>query len=227
MTRTTHLLRQSDPARHLGSQLDERAETELTALTQRRTSLPRSSGGRQAASRRTRLQPILVTGLVATAVAAVSVAVLAGVSTKREVVSGSIASPTTPNSTPRSGSPTPTKTPYAGLLIAPDGWHTVTREQLHAYVDPESADDPANAAIVEEQDWLDIQCMAEHGYLYDPTATTNTDRVYNAPYRGLTDAEQKGYDTAYWGPDSIAPYNWRTAGCHGRSVHLTGQDDAH
>lgn len=91
-------------------------------------------------------------------------------------------------------------------------------------------EDPANAAIWEEQAWLDMQCMAGKGYLYDPLAEQTDEARHNPGERtdtGLTKQQQRGYQLAFWGKNTVVPYDWHDAGCHGRSVHLTGQDNAH
>lgn len=114
---------------------------------------------------------------------------------------------------------------YRGPLVATTGAQVRTRAELHAWVRTRSwaLQDPANAAVWEQQAWLDIGCMARAGFLYDPITNAEQD----AEGVGLTDAQRAAYAAALYGPPTSAPYDWRTAGCHGRSVHLTGQDDAH
>lgn len=91
-----------------------------------------------------------------------------------------------------------------------------------------NAGDSANAAVSEQQDWLTIQCMAEHGYLYDPTFD-GSQGLERGKTWGLTAKQLQAYRAALWGadPTSPTPYDWRAAGCHGRAVHVTGQDDDH
>jgi hypothetical protein len=76
-----------------------------------------------------------------------------------------------------------------------------------------------------EQAVLDASCMAEHGYRYDPEFARSGGSA--AQHVGLTDAQYADFHDALWGPQTDLPYTWQTAGCHGRSVHLTGQDDNH
>jgi hypothetical protein len=124
-------------------------------------------------------------------------------------------------------SPSPTST-YSGPLIAPRGAHQITRRQLHSWVvsRPFAGEDPENDAIWEQQQWLDIQCMAGKGFLDDPTnPSVESHPVSTAD--GLTAKQAHAYVVAMDGPETDAPYDWRTAGCHGRSVHVTGQDNAH
>lgn len=222
MNRVRHLLARNDPARHLGPVLDERAEAELEALVSDPSLV--TSHHTQAAdvAPRRRPQAVLVTGLVAAVVAGVSVAVVVNGPTQNEAGGTAVAS-TTPAAAP---STTPTSTPddpYSGPLIAMDGAHSLTRAQLHAWAVRRG--DSATTKIGEEQDWLTIQCMAAQGYLYDPTFE-GVQGLERGKTWGLTPKQLLGYRTALWGTESSKPYNWRTAGCHGRSVHLTGQDDA-
>ena len=120
--------------------------------------------------------------------------------------------------TPAPPVPTPSA-PYDGPLIAPFGSSDITRAQLHAAViaKPWYADDPQNSAIWERQQWITKQCMAKRGFLYDPILET-------IDVTSLTLAQQKAMAVALGGPRTDAPYNWRTAGCVGLAVHLTGMD---
>lgn len=139
--------------------------------------------------------------------------------------------PTPPPATPTdraTATTAPSTAAPGGTLIARTGWHVITRAELHAYVSssPIFADDAANAAVWEEQAWLDIGCMADKGYVYDPIAE-HRDGEAGSASDGLTAAQRAGYAVAMYGPETDAPYDWRTAGCHGLSVHETGMDDAH
>lgn len=71
---------------------------------------------------------------------------------------------------------------------------------------------------------LDTACMADHGFLYDPEFVLSAGLA--AQHAGLTDAQYAAFQVALTGPGAPGPYDWRTAGCQGRSVHLTGQDAA-
>lgn len=125
--------------------------------------------------------------------------------------------------------PTPAPAPtYEGPLIAPAGSRQITRGDLHAWAAsrPFSGQDPANDAVWEQQQWLDIRCMARKGFLEDPTNPSLQEHEVSAD-DGLTQQQADAYSVAMYGPPTDAPYDWRTAGCHGRSVHLTGQDDNH
>ncbi|GAA2750080.1 hypothetical protein [Amnibacterium kyonggiense] len=132
----------------------------------------------------------------------------------------------TPTNAPTSDAPVPTGTPTApstppATLITPTGFQRISRAQLHAFV--VGLGSSGNDAVWEEQNWLDIQCMADHGFVYDPIAD------YRDPLgwkKGLTTAQQQAYDAALFGPPQSGAYDWRTAGCHGLSVHETGQDNA-
>lgn len=120
--------------------------------------------------------------------------------------------------------PSDTVTP-SRPLITPTGWHLKTRSELHDWVMtlPWAGEDPANTAIWEQENWTDIQCMAEHGFVFDPEGEQSSGA--NPP--GLTADQQIAFNDALDGPRTDASYDWRTAGCHGRSVHLAGQDNAH
>ncbi|HEY8318896.1 MAG TPA: hypothetical protein VIG76_08700 [Amnibacterium sp.] len=144
--------------------------------------------------------------------------------------------PTTPDPSPSPVAPSPAQTTTAPdpapsgttQLITHAGWHDITRDQLHSYVVATSwgMGDPTNGAIWEEQAWLDKQCMASKGYLFDPISVgRGTGTTYGDS--GLTPEQLQGYQEAMYGPSTDAPYDWRTAGCHGLSVHETGQDNAH
>lgn len=107
-----------------------------------------------------------------------------------------------------------------GGLIGPTGAEQRSEAELRAW-----GSSLGNSDVWVEQVVLDTRCMADHGFLYD----AEFDHSAGAAARraGMTDAQYAAYDAAMYGPPSDAPYDWRTAGCHGRSVHLTGQDDAH
>ncbi|MFD1722924.1 hypothetical protein [Amnibacterium endophyticum] len=118
----------------------------------------------------------------------------------------------------------------ASMLIGPRGSKVLTRAQLHEYV-LRTFDDvgSTNAAAWEEQQWLAIGCMADAGFLWDPT-------LERAPHQtpaadGLTPSQQRQWQNALGGPGSTSSYNWRTesdwrnAGCIGRAVHATSQQD--
>lgn len=128
-----------------------------------------------------------------------------------------------PRESERPELPTPAPSArYHGPLVAPLGWSDVSRAQLHEFFFPAGVHVryPENASIAERQEWVVKQCMAERGFLYDPTSTV--DDIQRLPMK-----QRKAFYVAEYGPDTDAAYDWRTAGCHGRAVHLTGQDDAH
>ncbi|GAA4736189.1 hypothetical protein GCM10025783_02850 [Amnibacterium soli] len=81
-----------------------------------------------------------------------------------------------------------------------------------------------NGDIWIEQLVLDTHCMAEHGFIYD--AQFEYSASLAAQRAGMTDAQYAAYQVAMDGPPRSGPYDWRTAGCHGLSVHVTGQDHA-
>lgn len=121
----------------------------------------------------------------------------------------------TPDGTvPSMPAPEPSAT-YTGPLIAPSGASDITRAQLHVSAIRDG--DSENARIWERQQWLIKQCMARRGFLYDPLSET-------VDIRSLPRDEQKAMQVAAGGPRTDGPYDWRTAGCHGLAVHLTGQD---
>ncbi|MGN6741723.1 MAG: hypothetical protein ACTHJL_00295 [Amnibacterium sp.] len=171
-----------------------------------------------------RFQLAIVSGVVAVVVVAASVAAMT--LSRPPSVAPADHSRAVATAAPTAGpSETPTATPTpARVLVAPDGWRLRTRAELHDFVQhsPTLQQDPANAAIWEQETWTDIECMAAKGYVYDPIA----EQQGRTPDRGLTADQLKAFDERLWGPPSSAPYDWRTAGCHGRSVHLAGQDHA-
>jgi hypothetical protein len=127
-----------------------------------------------------------------------------------------------------SDAPPPSGSPAVPALITPAGWHEVTRPELHAWVLQRgiSADDPANQAIWEQETWADIRCMAGKGYLYDPIDQADDDRTTGVGLSTLSAGQRNGFQVALDGPATDAPYDWRTAGCHGASVHAAGKDHA-
>ena len=224
------------------------AREALLARVEQPDAVPRSATTPSRERLRTAFATLLVIGVVATAWL-----VLAGVQAGRPVAprpigaaSTSTSSPAPPSSTPSpdpaptttrgtpapttQGSPAPTTpdTPPAPRLITPAGWHEVTRAELHAFVLAKqiSSDDPANQAIWEQETWTDVRCMAAKGFVYDPVDQWNEDSTTTTGVRSLTTDQQQAYDVALYGPPSVAPYDWRKAGCHGASVHLAGQDHA-
>ena len=183
-----------------------------------------SRGHETAASR----LPILATLIVLVFVIALSAAAIAAGQSRITAASEDLVSPAPIGSEHLGPSPSPTpRSTTSRPLIAMDGARSLTRAQLHAWTLANS-DGSANAAIGEQQDWLKVQCMAEQGYLYDPTFDGSQELELGKTW-GLTPKQLKGYRTALWGLNlnSSKPYNWRTAGCDGQAVHLTGQDNNH
>lgn len=125
------------------------------------------------------------------------------------------ASPTTTVTTPPPSQPVATTPPSrSATLIGPGGAVRRTDAGIRAY----------GAARGFSADWaeegiLDRDCMAAQGFLYDPVQGGTTPG-------GMAASDAAAYEVALYGPKTDAPYDWRTAGCHGRSVHLTGQDHA-
>lgn len=172
--------------------------------------------------------PILATLIVLVFVIALSAASIAAGQSRITAASVDLASLAPTGSEHLSPSPSPTpRSIDSGPLIAMDGARSLTRAQLHAWTLANS-DGSASAAIGEQQDWLKIQCMAELGYLYDPTFDGSPGLELGKTW-GLTLKQLEGYRTALWGlnSNSSTPDNWRTAGCDGEAVHLTGQDNNH
>jgi hypothetical protein len=133
------------------------------------------------------------------------------------------APPTSPT-TPPPTAPTPTRTttpPVAssGGLIGPSGAKQRSDAELRAW-----AASRGDGDIWTQQLVLDTHCMADHGFLYDAQFEYSASLADQRA--GMTDAQYAAYQAAMDGPPRSGPYDWRTAGCHGRSVHLTGQDDA-
>ena len=123
--------------------------------------------------------------------------------------------PSTPppsTATPSTPATEPSTTP-AGGLVAPAGAVQRTDAEIRAYAAGRGFTD-----VWAQQGILDRDCMAEHGFLYDPEQGLATPS-------GLTAADRTAYEVALLGPSTSAPYDWRTAGCHGASVHETGQDN--
>lgn len=108
----------------------------------------------------------------------------------------------------------------ATTLVGPTGAERRTSAEIRTW-----ALSIGSSEIWAEQAVLDTTCMAEHGFLHDPELGYR--EGIGAERTGMTDAQYAAYRIAEYGPQTDAPYDWRTAGCHGRSVHLTGQDDAH
>ncbi|KRC61369.1 hypothetical protein ASE14_10810 [Agromyces sp. Root81] len=109
---------------------------------------------------------------------------------------------------------------------------------------PVPDDDPTQPT--ERQVWLDFQdlvraCMTEAGqeYLYwewwnpvyqEPIDLANPDAPRNPPAQpeGLTEAEKAAWTLALDGnAGGGAAYRWEDAGCWGRAVHESGNDNMH
>lgn len=125
--------------------------------------------------------------------------------------------PTTPPPTDPVLTTTPPPSPSSGTLIGPAGAKVRSEAETRAW-----ADSLGYGSIWTEQVVLDTQCMADHGFLYDMEFERSAGTA--ASNAGMTKAQADAWQAAMYGPPSDAPYDWRTAGCHGRSVHLTGQD---
>lgn len=172
--------------------------------------------------------PTVATLLVLVFVIALSAAAIAAGQSRTSAASEDLAAPAPTGSEHLRLSPSPPpRSTDSGQLIAMDGARALTRAQLHAWILANS-DGSAGAAIGEQQEWLKVQCMAVHGYLYDPTFDGSQGLELGKRW-GLTPKQLKGYRTTLWGLslNSSKPYDWRTAGCDGQAVHLTGQDDNH
>ncbi|RIX28482.1 hypothetical protein [Amnibacterium setariae] len=134
------------------------------------------------------------------------------------------APPTAPVSTPPATPTTPaTPPPTSGAgsasgLVGPTGARVRTDAEIRSWT--------ASIGFGEiwgEEAVLDMHCMAGKGFLYDPVY----EHAHGIATAGMTAAQKAAFSDAYYGPQTDQPYDWRTAGCHGRSVHLMGQDDAH
>ncbi len=209
------------------SQRSER-DAALRAVLVQRANDSRSHRGTTTSGRETTAHraPMLATVIVLVVVIALSAAAIAAGQSRTTAASVGLASPASTGSEPLRPSPTPSGT-YSGPLIAMHGARSLTRAQLHAWTLANSQGS-ANATIGEQQDWLKVQCMAAHGYLYDPTFDGSQGLELGKTW-GLTAKQLQGYRSALWGQNlnSSKPYNWRTAGCWGEAVHLTGQDNNH
>jgi hypothetical protein len=120
---------------------------------------------------------------------------------------------------PTAPATTPPATTGTSALVGPTGAQQRSAAEIRAW-----AASVGNSDVWAEQAVLDTSCMAEHGFLYDPEFDSSAGLA--AQKVGLTAAQYQAFQDAYYGPQTGAAYDWRTAGCHGRSVHLTGQDDA-
>ena len=124
-----------------------------------------------------------------------------------------------PPTTPTRTTTTPPPTTASGGLIGPTGARQRSEAETRAW-----ADSLGYGSIWTEQVVLDTRCMADHGFVYDMEFERSAGT--SAATAGMTAAQASAWEAAMYGPPSDAAYDWRTAGCHGRSVHLTGQDDA-
>lgn len=138
--------------------------------------------------------------------------------------------PPTPSPSPAATSTIAPAEIYDGPLIAPDGFLVHTDAEIEAVLRERAPADLA-AADIEigiAQELIVRDCMAEAGFLWDPIAPNGGGSAKPSWFgRGLTPDEAAAYRLALGGENDDFPYNWRDAGCHGRAVHETGQDDAH
>lgn len=126
--------------------------------------------------------------------------------------------PTEAPTTPPPPSTAPTTPPATSSpLIGPTGAQQRSSAEIRSW-----ALGLGFGEIWAEQAVLDASCMADHGFRYDPEF--EHDAGVAAQHAGLTDEQYAAFQVAEYGSDTNLPYDWRTAGCHGRSVHLTGQD---
>jgi hypothetical protein len=137
--------------------------------------------------------------------------------------------PTPTRSIPEEPLPQPTET-YSGPLIAPDGFLEHTDEEIEAHLRERSPGGVSGAQldIVIAQAIIVRDCMAEKGFLWDPIPFGSAGGRFSGwAGRGLTPEQEAAYRLALGGENDDVPYNWRDAGCDGRAVHETGQDNAH
>jgi hypothetical protein len=129
---------------------------------------------------------------------------------------------TTPPSAPVAPSPSPADvTPSApsGLTPISDapyrplvaGEPLVTRADLEA-ASPLDQGDPLREIWI-TQSQIKVQCMADAGWYFDP-------RSHGPLPQG------DGFAALYGSTGAGDAYRWQDAGCDGRAVHETGQDDA-
>ena len=135
-------------------------------------------------------------------------------------------------------SPTPTLVPplsrpppfapgtVAGRPLEPSDV-LVTEKQIRAviyFVDEQrrqaSPDLPpvgtASLDIMVTEAQMDVKCMADKGYYYNPITAPRKLSAYMSP----------GASIALWGATGGGDaYRWQDAGCHGQSVHNTGNDN--
>lgn len=116
---------------------------------------------------------------------------------------------------PSSGGPTTEETgPFARALRP--GEAPVTAARLRTEVPAGMATD-----LDDPHGWLaeaviDVRCMADKGYYYDP--------FDHGPESDPSDPSL----LAFFGrTGAVDAYRWQDAGCHGLSVHETGNDDNH
>jgi hypothetical protein len=118
-------------------------------------------------------------------------------------------------SPPSPGDPTTEETgPFARALRP--GEAPITASRLRAEVPagmPVDLDDPHGwlaEAVIE------VRCMADKGYYYDP--------FDHGPESDPSDPSLLAF---YGHTGAVDAYRWQDAGCHGLSVHETGNDENH
>jgi hypothetical protein len=129
------------------------------------------------------------------------------------------APPTTPPPTAPTRTATTPPPATSSALIGPSGAQRRSEAELRAWGSTIGASSAWIGEVV-----LDTRCMAEHGFLYDAEFeyTHGVVGVRN----GMSADQYARYDEAEHGPQTDAPYDWRSAGCHGLSVHAMQKDDA-
>ena len=199
-------------------------------------------------SKRSRM--VLITGAVGAAAVLVSVAALsfgavATLATPRTVVQEGPAVPP-PGMTPDPSPSTPDPTPASSAAPTPAWPKMVMGEYgMMPYFDVTddistipipasfSPDEAANGKVWLQQAALDAKCMADKGFTFTYTPYwLRPPRPPGAPIVILPLPKDKSIGTPFW--DALwgsadqplgDDYDWRQAGCHGYSVHVTGMDN--
>ena len=169
-----------------------------------------------------------ITGASAAAIAASS-------ATPHEDPGPATSLPQTPSAPASAPTPTPTSTPpfAAGTDVArplQPGDILITEEQIRAVVygvdDQIRQTEPYKSAPVDTanletqitQLTMEVSCMAGKGFYYNPITRPGKLSGYTEPSAG----------TALWGNTGGGDaYRWQDAGCHGKAVHETGNDNNH
>jgi hypothetical protein len=127
--------------------------------------------------------------------------------------SGAAEAPSAPPFTPR---PLPSATPTTpSYLVHPlkPGETLISDDQIRDYYMAQSPDivgDLANVELAIGEGQIEVRCMADHGWWYDPR------------YRGSPPPDSPEGLALNGHADLGAGYRWQDAGCYGLAVHEVG-----